>query len=543
MTSEERRPVPASSAILALLVGRATTSFEVLAHSRSLRLPGGVRLKAPSLSGPGASDLPDDASEIVAEVIGVKGAVLDAYAWGGVSRDFADTVGGDGETWRGFSLKSEDLPRRLFIPIRRAGRFLVVSRSSFAGTGASRTEQREPLAAFRLGGDGGGPPASVLPASLQSLLARPGFRDLGFRPGFDSFSMIEGSLAAEQRPPKPCGSIESVSSLHPVKRRGDNRFDIVVTGDGFAKDDIGRFKSHADALIEGLRGRSPFREFDESINYHTVVAISDESGITDPIGDGGPKRTYYHSTTGFANSHARHVIGTNHPQLVHEAASLVRPWSEIEIVFVIANLGIYGGYAMRRHGVAYISKGRYDPVETLIRLAAHEGGHVIAKLADEYISCDRYDPRDDRPNVATERQVAERRVPWQHMAEAADLTPNGGFRVVHRYGDPMNRKTGEPELPDDQLNRLGAFWGCMYTSPPAPDVDAPCAVFDDDRGKGFYRPMARCLMRRRAYGEYCAPCARAVAEAIREKTSVPRASRRPPGDSPRQTLPIAARKK
>jgi hypothetical protein len=329
--------------------------------------------------------------------------------------------------------------------------------------------------------------------------------------------------------------------------KDDPRFDIVVTGDGFAERDMDRFLREANGLIEGLRGMRPFNALDGKINYHVLAAVSDQSGITDKqTYPEGPRKTYFHSMTEFENPTFRTAIGTPYPELVKTAVEAIRPWCEIDLVIVIANIDMYGGYAVRQHGTVFVSRKASQEMWVLVKLAAHESGHVIAKLADEYISGSAYDRSDPRPNVATDEQVASGNVPWRKFAKKKRAAySNGKLRLVHRYDDAWNLAEQEPKLKERDMKRTGAFWGCMYTEPPALPSTRSVSMYDDERGAGYYRPSARCLMRKMDQ-EFCDVCADAITQAIVRKVrnhgSAPRA-RRPAGGGgyPPSKMPLAAR--
>jgi len=320
----------------------------------------------------------------------------------------------------------------------------------------------------------------------------------------------------------------------------------VITGDGFAEADMDHFLREANGLIKGLRAMRPFKALDRKINYHVLAAVSDQSGITDAqTYPGGPRKTYFHSTTEFENPTFRTAIGTPYPELIKTAVEAIRPWCEIDLVIVIANIDMYGGYAIRQHGTVFISREKTQSMWVLVNLAAHEGGHVIAKLADEYISGSAYDRSDVRPNVATAEQVHAGTVPWKALAKKRRaLHSNGKPKLVHEYDSAWNLAEQEPKLAPREMKRIGAFWGCMYTKPPADPSTRSISLYDDQRGADFYRPSARCLMRKMDQ-DFCDVCADAIAQAILRKVKhhvVPRRRRtaaftgyRPP------KMPLAAR--
>jgi hypothetical protein len=267
----------------------------------------------------------------------------------------------------------------------------------------------------------------------------------------------------------------------------------------------------------------PFKTYDALINYHKLVAVSDDHDITDPVHK-VERKTYYHSTTDY-KGYGESVIATWYPELIRKAASNIRPWSEIDIVLVIANHSIDGGYAMRSEGAVYLSRQGWSDVD-FIHVAAHESGHVVAKLGDEYITCDAYDPCDKHPNAATAAQVMTGDVPWKKYARnEGEVNLDGTLKLVHEYHQNCggDRDVTNGLLAPGDLQRIGAFWGCMYTDPP--DAPASCDAYQDMRGKDYYRPMSRCLMRARER-LFCKVCEQeygaAIVGAVRILVRIPR---------------------
>jgi len=481
---------PTSEPTLGLLVRNAATTFDVVGHARGRRLPAGARLRGPRLGTPEGASLPVGTVELVARLLDRDGEVVDTFAWSADSRDFHDYRDEAGDL-RGFSIRTVDQPRSFCVPVRPGVEYLVVSRAELGGAGAVH---ETPIKAIRLVGGTPGSGGLVFPTlALMEL-------------DFLEHVPYLGPVSI----PLPNGYIDRVEALHAESRP----FDIVITGDGFAAADIAAFVSEADVIIAGMRDMEPFKTFDNLINYHKVVAVSDDSGITDPITAGVEKDTYYHVTTGFNGYNSDAVIGTPFPELVRDATSKVRPWPEIDVVIVIANHQVYGGYAMRSEGMAFVCRAAATTDQIFAHLAAHESAHVVAKLADEYITCEAYDASESFPNLATAEQVKTGDVPWKRLAgDSGELNVDGTLRLVHEFhlNCSSDGDVNSGILPSSALDRIGAFWGCMYTDP----SDAPenCSVFQDPRGTGFYRPMSRCVMRA-TQREFCRVCRHEYGEAI-----------------------------
>jgi hypothetical protein len=164
---------------------------------------------------------------------------------------------------------------------------------------------------------------------------------------------------------------------------GDRRINVTIIPDGYTYAEKGLLKSHADALVEFLRNKTPFKEHDPFINYNLVYAYSTQSG-TDECDCGIVRNTAF--GTGFiyvygpCGAHANRCLfygtgcdssGVNNMLL----AEMRAPFHDASVVMV--NTARYGGCG---GGRAVYAAGNASAMES----AAHELGHTLAVLADEY---------------------------------------------------------------------------------------------------------------------------------------------------------------
>ena len=93
-----------------------------------------------------------------------------------------------------------------------------------------------------------------------------------------------------------------------------------------------------------------------------------------------------------------------------------------------------------------------------------------------------------------------------------------------------------PKFPTNAalVDNVGAFWGAQFIEMTLPDDcpfepgdpfhecciapgwDYTCGNYSDPRGKDFYRPTSRCLMRFMDHVEYCKICLHEIEHAILE---------------------------
>jgi hypothetical protein len=298
--------------------------------------------------------------------------------------------------------------------------------------------------------------------------------------------------------------------------KGDpaNCFDIVILGDGFLDSELGVFDYQANLLAQGLLATWPFSDFVDKINVHVVRAVSLQSGITDvPLGT--IRKTYF-ETRGYWNGKpSPSFIGTAATSVVLDAIDTIIPHEHANLIIIVTNNLLNGGSAPPELGMAFVTLNSTDA--GFLNVAAHESGHVIAKLAEEYVSCTERDSTRTYPNEVTQAEVNAKNVWWTTLATAAEKDSSGFLATIHTYGDPLDTSPGADtcQPPPGLRNILGLFWGGQNSNPPHPTA---CSNYCDADGAAFYRPMAECKMRRRKYG-FCRVCGYLISTVIASTTS------------------------
>lgn len=164
-----------------------------------------------------------------------------------------------------------------------------------------------------------------------------------------------------------------------------SRINIVIVPDGYTYAEKATMQSHAQAMVDYFRQKTPFKEHDSFINYILVYAYSSQSGtdqcdcsivkdtamgtgfaqVTPVCGDSSNRCLYYGDSTS--------CDPTTSPNIT--AAELRAPAQDETLVMV--NTSRYGGCGGSR---AVYSAASTSAVE----IAVHELGHSLAGLADEY---------------------------------------------------------------------------------------------------------------------------------------------------------------
>jgi len=211
-----------------------------------------------------------------------------------------------------------------------------------------------------------------------------------------------------------------------------NRYDMVILGDGYTKDQQTQFDADCTKFVNGLFAKEPYKSFKSFFNVHTVYRASNESGADHP--DRSPpivKDTVYDASYNTGGT-ARCLYIKNTTQASRDAA--LAPANEGRIL-VLVNDSRYGGCAST-FAVSYNGS-------SMVEVQVHEFGHSFGGLADEY----------DYPyNTYTGGEPGQRNV---------TIDPTGKRKWPLWIG----------------IQGISAFEGANYYK------------------KGIYRPAASCLMR------------------------------------------------
>lgn len=159
----------------------------------------------------------------------------------------------------------------------------------------------------------------------------------------------------------------------------DQKWNLVVTGDGFTLAELGDFASVVDGFVAFLQ-TAEANPLSASltwnlVNVHRIDVVSDESGADSPNCDGTAVATYYDSE--FCVGGIDRALFVDEFVAIDTANSEVPEW---DAVLVIVNSTTYGGASTLSGDVAAASL--YDPN----RIGLHELGHAAFGLHDEY--CD-----------------------------------------------------------------------------------------------------------------------------------------------------------
>lgn len=159
-----------------------------------------------------------------------------------------------------------------------------------------------------------------------------------------------------------------------------NKVDLLIVGDGYAKADMAKFNKDAQHFADALFSTSPFKERKKDFNVWIIEVESNESGIDKPDKNEWKENTLGTMYNTFGS--ARYVL-TEENRILRDIAGSV-PYDALTI---LCNDNRYGG-----GGIYNLYTTCYTQVDTkgqewqMDYVFVHELGHSFAGLGDEYYS-------------------------------------------------------------------------------------------------------------------------------------------------------------
>lgn len=154
----------------------------------------------------------------------------------------------------------------------------------------------------------------------------------------------------------------------------DNRYDIVIVGDGYTATELGQFQSDAVSMTAALFAHEPYAAYANYFAVHMVDVISNESGVDNDPAPGTNRDTAL--DMGFWCSGIERLLCVD----VSKAYSYANNAPDVDQVLALGNSSKYGGAGYKGSNLA-TSAGQNGSSR---EVAVHELGHSFGKLADEY---------------------------------------------------------------------------------------------------------------------------------------------------------------
>jgi hypothetical protein len=261
----------------------------------------------------------------------------------------------------------------------------------------------------------------------------------------------------------------------------NERWNLVFIGDGYRANELDKYRSDVQRLVQAIRTTPPLDQLFRGINVHRIEVASTDSGADDPGCAGGSATT---AMTYFDATFCSNFAGTQLDRLltidVHLALSVASAHVPLRHqVLCVVNSGKYGG-----------SGGAISTCSThaaATQIAIHEMGHSAFGLADEYGGTGTGTPSGEpsKPNVTRDANRATNK--WRAMI--AETTP-----MPSQCNPACRGSTCVPPATPPPANAVGAYEGAVYSD---------CNT---------YRPLPSCYMR--DYAPFCPVCASVIRQTL-----------------------------
>jgi hypothetical protein len=273
----------------------------------------------------------------------------------------------------------------------------------------------------------------------------------------------------------------------------EKNVDILILGDGYAKEDMEKFRRDAKHFTDVLFSYAPFKDHKNDFNVRALEVISDESGVDKPDQNVWKRTALGTMYNSFGS--ARYVLTEENKEL-RDIADAV-PYDFITILVDDNRYG--GGGIFNLYTTCFTKPVKAGQEWEMDYVYVHEFGHCFAGLGDEYYSSDvsyiDFYPKGIEPwepNIT--RANARESLKWRNLVLAGTPIPTPWrkaeydslealrARLDHNSPDYYEKRESllkrvNEILSDPQwVGKAGAFEGAGYTS------------------KGMYRPAIDCKM-------------------------------------------------
>lgn len=327
-------------------------------------------------------------------------------------------------------------------------------------------------------------------------------------------SIWETSINPAARSVNPAGLHSSYNVYeYLVNGQPHEKVDIVILGDGYTQDQMGKFHSDVNRLCDALFDVEPFRSRKGDFNVRAVDTPSEEPGVNKPH-PGVFKRTPL-SVSYSAFDSERYAL-TYDNRTVRDVASTV-PY---DFMFILINEKTYGGGGIYRLYATVAADNKFAEY-----IFVHEFGHHFAALADEYYTSSVSYETEEVTSEPWEPNITALLDPgnlkWSDMVEVSTPVPTPWEKETYdalSY-EIQRERTGlrAKKVPEEEVEALferekaesSAILGNMeYTGKVGAFEGAGYMQY------GLFRPYADCIMFTRNKQAFCPVCRHAIEQVI-----------------------------
>ncbi|HUX97835.1 MAG TPA: M64 family metallopeptidase [Bacteroidales bacterium] len=292
----------------------------------------------------------------------------------------------------------------------------------------------------------------------------------------------------------------------------DKKVDLVILGDGYTREEMGKFREDAERLSGFLMSTKPFSNHASEFNIRAIETPSPGSGVSKPH-HGVFKRTPL--AVHYSSFDSERYALTYDNKTIRNLASAV-PY---DIMVILLNERTYGGGGIYNLYTTVSSDNSFAEY-----IMIHEMGHHIAALADEYYTSS---VAYEMPEIKVEPWETnitalfdKNNLKWKDLLEPGTPVPTpwnkdefdkAGY-AIQKERDSIRAAMLPETVMEDLFRRqlkqedgyfskelyrdkVGAFEGAGYMS------------------KGLYRPQIDCIMYTR-HLEFCKVCSRTIEDVI-----------------------------
>jgi len=298
-------------------------------------------------------------------------------------------------------------------------------------------------------------------------------------------------------------------------KKGDphTKVDIVIVGDGYTADEMGKFRSDAAHFNEVMFSTEPFRSRADDFNVWIVEAVSGESGIDKPdkkIWKNTPLGTMYNT---FGS--ARYVLTTENRALRDILAGV--PY---DFILILVNDDRYGGGGIYNlYTTCYARPDKPGQEWQRDYVYVHEFGHSFGGLGDEYyssqVSYNDFYPKGVEPwepNLTA--LVPDGKTKWSAMVTPGTAIPTPWNKAEY---DSLARERGKLDrLADDYYEKREPIYDRQMSILDDPHFSGVVGAFEGAGyvSEGIYRPSIDCRMFSLSLEDFDPVCTRAINRVI-----------------------------
>jgi hypothetical protein len=273
----------------------------------------------------------------------------------------------------------------------------------------------------------------------------------------------------------------------------EKKVDILILGDGYAKEDIEKYRKDVKHFTEQLFSYQPFKKHKNDFNVRAMEVVSDDSGIDKP-----DQNIWKHTAFGTMYNtfgSARYVL-TEENRALRDIAD-VAPY---DFITILVNDNRYGGGGIfNLYTTCFTKPTKAGQEWEMDYVYVHEFGHCFGGLGDEYYSSqisyvdfypkgvEPWEPNVTRTNSAENLKWKNLMTPgiqvptpWEKAEYDSVEALRGKLdRLAPDYAEkrePLLKQSSEILKDPKFAGKVGAFEGSGYTS------------------KNMYRPAIDCKM-------------------------------------------------